>query len=574
MSHEVKTTAVSITLTEQITGFSQLAQKINVSLTENRVPLPTGVAQNLTYLSQSLERIGKKISEHEEERQDLLALADISQVVNSSLDLNTVLQIVMDTIIRLTGAERGFLMLRDEAGELQIRIARNWEQASLNPSEFAISRTVINRVVAEGKPVLTTNAQEDDRFVGQASIIAFSLRSILCVPLMMKDVLTGVIYTDNRIKTGLFSEKERNLLNAFANQAAIAIENARLFESVRLTLDEVTELKNLMANVFASIASGVITSDIEDKINLCNLAAERILGQGGDLVLGHKIDTLLPHIANDLSAHIANARQNGQLIVGQEYRLNIPARGAILDLILNISPLKDANNITQGVAIVLDDLTEKKRLEAQRALFERMVPPAIIEQIDLDKIKLGGERKEITTLFADVRGFTSFSERLDPVELVSILNQYMSAAADAVMAQGGTIDKFLGDAVMAWFNAPVLQSDHTLRAVKAALGIRDAIKHLNDILPPESHLAFGVGIHFGEAVLGLVGTEKRMEYTAIGDSVNTAKRVQENSAAEQILISANAYEFVKDQIVVRPVEPIQAKGKREPIVVFEVIGLM
>ena len=574
MTTEVKTTAVSITLSEQIAGFSKLLTKINAALTESRAQIPAGVAQNLTYLSQSLGRIGKKISEHEEERQDLLALADISQVVNSSLDLNTVLQIVMDTIIRLTDAERGFLMLRDENGELQIRIARNWEQASLNPSEFAISRTVINRVAAEGKPVLTTNAQEDDRFVGQASIIAFSLRSILCVPLMVKGELTGVIYTDNRIKTGIFSEKERNLLNAFANQAAVAIENARLIDSVRRTLAEVIELKSLMDNVFASIVSGVITADVEDKITLCNQAAARILGHKMDEMLGKTINDLLPPIAVDLSTHIASARQNGQLTVGQEYRLSLPSRPAMMDLSLNISPLKDANDSTQGVAIVVDDLTDKKRLEAQRALFERMVPPAIIEQIDLDKIKLGGERKEITTLFADVRGFTSFSEQLDPVALVSILNQYMSAAADAVMVQGGTIDKFLGDAVMAWFNAPVLQPDHTLRAVKAAIGIRDAIKKLHAVLPPESRLSFGVGIHFGDAVLGLVGTEKRLEYTAIGDSVNTAKRVQENSAAEQILISATAYEFVKEQIVVRPVEPIQAKGKRDPIQVFEVMGLM
>ncbi len=570
---EVKTTAISITLTEQIIGFSQLAQKINASLTDHRVALPAGIAQNLTYLSQALERVGKKISEHEDERQDLLALADISQVVNSSLDLNTVLQIVMDTIIRLTGAERGFLMLRDEDRELQIRIARNWEQASLNPSEFAISRTVINRVVAEGKPVLTTNAQEDDRFVGQASIIAFSLRSILCVPLMVKDTLIGVIYTDNRIKTGLFSEKERNLLNAFANQAAIAIENARLFESVRRTLAEVTELKNLMDNVFASIVSGVITADVEDKITLCNLAASHILGHDIVGLIGKPLNDLLPPIAGDLSTHIARARSNGLHVVGQEYRVAMPNRGD-LDLSLNISPLKDATDSTQGVAIVLDDLTEKKRLEAQRRLFERMVSPAIIKVLDPNQLQLGGKRGEITTIFADVRGFTSYSERLAPEVLLSVLNQYLAAAADAVLANDGTIDKFMGDAIMAWFNAPLPQADHTLRAVKSALAIRDALARLHAELPPESHLSFGVGIHFGEAVLGLVGTEKRLEYTAIGDSVNTAKRIQENSAAGQILISAPAYEFVKDQVIVRPVEPIHAKGKREPVPVFEVMGLL
>lgn len=573
MPKEAKTTAVSITLTDQIMGFSQLTQKIHNVLTESRTSLPGGVAQNLTYLAQSLERLGKKIQEHEEERHDLRALADISQIVNSSLDLNTVLRIVMDTIIRLTEAERGFLMLRDDTGELQTRIARNWEQASLNPSEFAISRSVINRVVAEGKPILTTNAQEDERFVGQASIIAFSLRSILCVPLMVKGELTGVIYTDNRIKTGLFSEKERNLLNGFANQAAIAIENARLFESVRRTLAEVTELKNLMDNVFASIISGVITADVEDKITLCNLAASRILGHETAEVIGKPLDDLLPPIAQDLSTHVASARRNGEHVVGQEYRVPMPNRGD-LDLSLNISPLKDATDSTQGVAIVLDDLTEKKRLEAQRRLFERMVSPAIIKVLNPNQLQLGGKRGEITTIFADVRGFTSYSERLAPEVLLSVLNQYLAAAADAVLANDGTIDKFMGDAIMAWFNAPLPQADHTLRAVKSALGIRDALTRLHAELPPESHLSFGVGIHFGEAVLGLVGTEKRLEYTAIGDSVNTAKRIQENSAGGQILISAPAYEFVKDQITVRPVEPIHAKGKREPVPVFEVIGLM
>jgi class 3 adenylate cyclase len=235
--------------------------------------------------------------------------------------------------------------------------------------------------------------------------------------------------------------------------------------------------------------------------------------------------------------------------------------------------LKDATQRTQGVAIVVDDLTEKKRLEAERRLFERMVSPAVINQLDPDKLKLGGSRVEITTLFADIRGFTRFSEESDPEELVNILNRYLASAADAVLAQQGTIDKFLGDAIMAWFNAPIQQPDHTLRAVRAALTIRAGVQKLQYRLPPEYHLTFGAGIDFGDAVLGLIGTEKRMDYTAIGDSVNTAKRIQENASGGQILISTEAYEFVADQIDARPVEEIHAKGKKEPVTVYEIIGL-
>jgi class 3 adenylate cyclase len=206
-------------------------------------------------------------------------------------------------------------------------------------------------------------------------------------------------------------------------------------------------------------------------------------------------------------------------------------------------------------------------------LFEKMVSPKVIEQLDPDQLSLGGKRSEITTLFADIRGFTTYSESLSPEELMSVLNRYIKMSADAVLEQEGTIDKFMGDAIMAWFNAPIPQPDHTLRAVKAALGIRDGLEALHRELPPEAHLSFGAGIHFGEAVLGLVGTEQRVDYSAIGDSVNTAKRIQENAAPGQILISESAYELVKRKIKVRDVDPIHAKGKSKPLKVYEVLKL-
>jgi adenylate cyclase len=547
--------------------------RIKTLIQESISHVPREILETLEQLYDHVDRLRKLGSTIEDERADLNALADIGQVVNSSLQLNDVLRIVMDTIIRLTEAERGFLMLRGEDGKMAIRIARNWEQESIQSSEFAISRTIVNRVVSEGKPIVTTNAQEDPRFGGQESIIAYNLRSILCVPLKVKDQLTGVIYADNRIRSGIFTKSDRDLLAAFANQAAVAIDNAQLFESVQHTLAEVTELKNMMDNIFASIASGVITADITDQITLCNNAAERILGKTTEKIIGRKLKECLPPLADELFSPIQEVRRTDQPLLGLEVTPTLPNRGRV-DLVLNLSPLKDAKQITQGIAIVLDDLTEKKRLEAQRAMFERMVPPAVIDQLDLDKIQLGGERTTITTLFADVRGYTSFSESLPPEQLVSILNLYLAAAAETVLAQEGTLDKFVGDAVMAIFNAPIQQSDHTLRAVRAAIGMKDALIRVHRKLPKRFWLNFGVGIHYGEAVLGLVGSEKRVDYTAIGDSVNTAKRIQENAAGGQILISKAAYDRVQKNVKVRMIEPISAKGKTEPLNVFEVLNIV
>jgi adenylate cyclase len=225
------------------------------------------------------------------------------------------------------------------------------------------------------------------------------------------------------------------------------------------------------------------------------------------------------------------------------------------------------------VAIVLDDMTEQKKLEAQRSLLQRMVSPAVLDQIDPNSLQIGGKKADITILFADIRGFTAFSEKHTPEELVAVLNRYLAAAAEAVLACEGTVDKFLGDAVMAWFNAPLPQPDHTLRAVRAALAIRDAVDALHAELPVEGHLDFGVGIHYGDAVLGWIGTEKRLEYTAISDSVNTCKRIQENAARNQILISRVAYERVKDEIEAGPFAPLTVKGKTIPLEVYEVLQM-
>ncbi len=382
-------------LDEQILAISKLAGQMRNSLQTVRASLPPDTLEKLSNLESLLFQASKQVNAVEEERRKLLALANTTQAVNSSLELDEVLQLVMDTIIRLTEAERGFLMLRDAEGEMATRVARNWEQESINPGEFAISRTIIQRVIESGVPVLTTNAQEDPRFGGQQSIVAYNLRSILCVPLKAKTEIIGVIYADNRIRSGIFREAERDLLTVFANQAAIAIENARLFASVRRTLAEVTELKNLMDNIFASIASGVLTADVQDEITLCNRAAELILGQSIAELVGTPLDEAFPY---ELQAHLASVRDTDKPVMGLEITHNHPLRGA-LDWRLNLSPLKDADQVTQGVAIVVDDMTEHRKLEAQRRLLERMVSPAVLNQINPDSLQIGGQLRDITVLF-------------------------------------------------------------------------------------------------------------------------------------------------------------------------------
>ncbi|MEE4194616.1 MAG: adenylate/guanylate cyclase domain-containing protein [Anaerolineae bacterium] len=523
-------------------------------------------------LRDEYRKIEKSINALEDERQSFHALVSTGRIINSTLDPDEVLQVAMDNIIRLTDAERGFLMMAEDDGSMRIQVARDWEQETVPEEDFSISQSIISRVVIDKAPILTTNAQEDPRFTGQDSIIAYCLRSIMCVPLLLKQALIGVIYVDNRLRTSIFTNTDLNALQAFANQTAVAIENARLFSSLTQTLIEVTELKNLMDSVFNSMATGLITTDLYDEITLCNPAAGKIFGYDVVKLLGKKLHTVLPRMATELRTHLVEAVINESSSMGLEVSEQMPLKGD-LDLRLSIAPLRSGDENVQGVAIVVEDETERKRLQAQRRLFQRMVSPAVIAQIDPDDLDLEGRRATLTTLFADVRGFTSYSEITRPEKLFTLLNAHLRVAVDAILNEEGTIDKFQGDAIMAWFNAPMLQPDHPMRAIRAAIALHRGIQELHWSLPNVDQLKMGVGIHVGEAVLGLVGTEQRMEYTAIGDSVNTAKRLQENARPGQILITDTLYQLVKDQVVVNPSEPLKVKGKREILQVYEVLGL-
>ena len=248
---------------------------------------------------------------------------------------------------------------------------------TIGGSSFDISRTIANTVAREGQPVVTTNAQADPRFSSQESVIGYNLRSILCVPLRVREKITGVIYADNRIRAGLFGDHDRDLLAAFANQAALAIENARLFEQVKQQLDQITEMKALMDNVFASIPSGVISTDVADTITLFNRAAETILGVPTYRAIHQSYRVVLP-MRERLGVLVEDVKRTDRPVVAYE-DIKLPSRGKV-NLSLSVAPLKDADDATMGVAIVVDDLTEKKKMEAKREVFRRMVSPSGVRQ--------------------------------------------------------------------------------------------------------------------------------------------------------------------------------------------------
>lgn len=236
---------------------------------------------------------------------------------------------------------------------------------------------------------------------------------------------------------------------------------------------------------------------------------------------------------------------------------------------------RDLQNIKQ--------LSDKEREEKKkiRSIFDKFVSPKVIEEImnNPASLSLGGKRRAITMFFADIRGFTSMSETLagNPEVVLDIVNRFHSAMTDIILANGGTIDKYIGDALMALFGAPMSTKveDDAYNTIAAAITIKNECGKIREQLIREGKTAVnvGIGINTGDVVVGMVGSTKMMNYTAIGDAVNTAARIEANAGAGQVLISRATYELVKDRVQVKTLDAIMVKGKREPVEIFEVMGL-
>lgn len=220
-----------------------------------------------------------------------------------------------------------------------------------------------------------------------------------------------------------------------------------------------------------------------------------------------------------------------------------------------------------------DDL--RKQREIIRNTFSRYVAQEIIDWMmeNPSKISLGGQLRQITVLFADLEGFTSVSEHSDPVELLNVLNQYHGLLVGVVKRNGGTIDKFLGDGLMALFNAPIDLDDHIYKAVKTAMEIKNALPLFHSEINKRFRLGVNVGIHTGTAVVGNIGASDLMDYTAVGDAVNLAARLQSLSKDNQITISEEVYEAIADRIVAERMGSRTVKGRETPVVIYHVLDL-
>jgi adenylate cyclase len=468
----------------------------------------------------------------------LQQLPRTATTLNEVRPLPAVLNTVMDTVIALSGAERGAIVLRDESdGTLTFHAARDLLGQDLT-QEMGISHTLLRAVIESGEPILTDNAGTDARFMGKESVVHHGLRSIMAVPLAARGRAIGAIICDNRFQAGVFHEEDLDVMRAFAQQAAIAIENARLFDAIQRQIAEVGAAHARLARTYQALSVAVIALDRQGRIQACNAAAEAALNRHVADLRGTSLAEALPHAPRALRTLVTEGLRAG---ADGPRPLTIAIEGlGMRTWSVQIVPMTAAADPAAGTTalLVIDDQTDTLRQESQVRSLRQYLPAALVEHlVAVGADDLPAQVCVVTHLMADIRHFTKFSEALPPEAVLRIANEYLALAGDAIIAAGGVIDHYHGDAVTAYWNTPLNPlADHARQAYAAARQILRAVAVLHLTLPEAQHLYFGITVVTGEALVGTAGDANFRQLVVMGAAPGAARDLQVHAGPGELVI--------------------------------------
>ncbi|MEO6418784.1 MAG: adenylate/guanylate cyclase domain-containing protein [Polyangiaceae bacterium] len=325
-------------------------------------------------------------------------------------------------------------------------------------------------------------------------------------------------------------------------------------------------LQRVAAPAMVGLKGQYITVIALDVTDVQNIVRQNLLVAMGILVGATLLSIILgARLANIMSRALDKVNVALRKLEQQEY--------VHVETVTTGDELED---LATGFNTMVDGLKERDKL---RNTFGKYMTQTVMEHLMSGKVQLGGESLTVSILFSDIRSFTTISEQMNDAQaLVGLLNEYFTEMVTIVMEEDGVVDKYIGDAIMAVFGAPVSKPDDAVRAVRAAVRMRKALADLNVRLVARGvpALRTGIGIHTGEVVAGNIGSEARMEYTVIGDAVNLASRLESNTKemGVDVLISEDTFKLVEGTCIARPIREITVKGRAKPVMTYEVQGLV
>ena len=541
-------------------GVSQILNKIDGEFDQRDLELLEAMTKQAAFALQGNIVIEKM----KETRKQEMEFLDIVAQVSSELKLSLLLQKIIKTISKMLDAERSTLFINDEkTNELFTEVG---EGLGITQIRFPNHMGIAGSVFTTRETINIPHAYADLRFNPSFDRkTEFFTRSILCVPVLNKEGKTiGVTQVLNK-RGGPFTREDESRLTAFTSQISIGIQNAKLF-------DDVQNIKNYNEGILESMSNGVMTVSPDGKIVTCNAAGLKILGVS-DLseILNMKADEFFIGPNKWVVERLNVVEEKSEEL--ELFDAELEFRGEKLSVNISFRPLLNVKQEKLGFMIMIEDISTEKRM---KSTMSRYMDSGLADKLlEGGEEILGGKSSIGTVLFSDIRSFTTLTEELGAQGTVTLLNEYFTIMVDCIQNEGGMLDKFIGDAIMAIFGMPFPHDDDPDRGLRAAISMMTELNAYNKsrINAGKKPIDHGIGLNTDQIVSGNIGSPKRMDYTVIGDGVNLAARLE--SACKQygarVLISEYTFKNLKATYRTREIDKVIVKGKTIPVGVYEVL---
>lgn len=532
---------------------------MNVAYNTTEIKVLEIIGNHLTksiYNQQLLDNVELKKNELNLKLLELEALFDISIAISSVLDESELREEILWRSVGVLNVSKGMIILENKNSPImEIKTSFNWEIENVMLSKKLKIFDQINTqksgivISSNNKSILQKKLNEEN---------------IIIAPLLVKDKYLGyMILANKESRSGSepFVTSDLDLLTAFSNQAAVALDNAMLFRDIQ-------HEKQFNESILNSIATGLLTIDSMGEIDSVNPSGQKILGMDKDKIIGNHYmylfekDTIVLELIQ--KTEIENNFQSEQ---------NIPFLTVSNESVVNISvsPRIGKDLTVTGTVIAIEDITQQNKI---KNTFKKYVSKQVVEKLldSEESLNLGGELRNATVLFTDIRGFTSMSENMEPEKVVSTLNDYFTEMIDIVFKHNGTLDKIVGDELMIVYGAPISAKDDTNRALDTAIEMMIKLDQFNKkrmkngIAPIE----IGIGINHGPVISGNIGSRAMMDYTVIGDTVNLGARLCSHASSGNIIVSDSVYKKTSGRYKFESLDSIKVKGKAKEISIRKV----
>jgi PAS domain S-box-containing protein len=432
----------------------------------------------------------------------------------------------------------------------------------------------------------------DRPFFGDAFLNEL-MNSAIVLPLFTPTGKIGMLFL-NSSHSDHYMRDRFLFLDSISTLAAGMLNNSILYRELDRQLKQIEALERYQESIFSSMTDLLITTDESGGIHYFNTAALERFGLD-ESTYGKTIGEIFSsNLSKTVLSAIARTDADSKERLGlQGIAKNVGSIGGVrqdIDFSLNISPLRGKRGKKEGLTLLFADQSREQKLKSEmkeaveerrviKNMFSRYLSTDIVQALtdNPELVRPGGAKRTATVFFADIRGYTSFSENKEPEYIIGILNEYFSQAVEVVIKHKGYIDKFIGDCIMAAWGVPVnSEQQDAISAVSCAVEIQELVKSKKRTFftGEASHLSIGVGMHTGRLVAGNLGSERRMDYSVIGDTVNVAARLEGIAGKGEVIITEDTRDMLGDRFKLKELKPVMVKGKEKPIHIFSVIKLV